>query len=85
MRTIVTGVIHNNSAAWFFDDTYDAISLEFEQHVANCPNDDHDDCWCTDGNETLLIGFEKCKYSDPDAWHTHFMGYGYKPEETTEN
>jgi len=64
----VTGVIHNNSAAWLQEDIqFNAIDLDFENHCASCPNDDHSDCWETDGSETLLIGFETCE-SKLEAW-----------------
>ena len=84
MGEIVVGVIGNRSAAWFIDELHNAIDLEFEHHCANCPNEYHDDCWETVGNETLLLGFVKCKLPDSEAWFDSFLSYGYKPDEKAE-
>jgi hypothetical protein len=52
-----TGVIHNHTAEWLTEEAmHNSIDLDFEAHLAECPNEDHDLCWETTGAETLLVG-----------------------------
>ncbi len=79
MRNIVTGVIHNNSAAWLHDDIYQAIDLDWRTHCADCPikeHESHDDCWENVGGETMLIGFMPCGIGDPAAWFNYIGKHG---------
>jgi hypothetical protein len=53
----ITGVISNNSVEWLDDEiAHKGIDLDYENHVKECPNDDHDSCWESNGSETYLIG-----------------------------
>ena len=67
MKEIVTGVIHNAAAMWLTEDLCNAIDLDWLEHCASCPNEDHDECWESGGDETLLIGFIECE-SENGAW-----------------
>ena len=51
-----TGVAQNNHVEWLHDEIYDGIDLDFEEHCKECPNEDHDLCWESNGSETVLIG-----------------------------
>ena len=54
MKTI-TGVISSN-AVWLDDEIANGIDLDYIAHCAECSNEEHDMCWETWGNETVLIG-----------------------------
>ena len=88
MMEIVVGVICNHSAEWFLDELFNGIDLDYETHCAECLNEYHDSCWETVGNETLLIGFVKCKPNDSEVWFTQYNGsvgsFAFKPDETAE-
>jgi hypothetical protein len=71
-ETPTTGVAQNNHVEWLHEEIDGAICLEWEAHIAECPNDDHDDCWEFVGSETYLLGSwvlgDDGKYApDPDA------------------
>ncbi len=57
-ETPTTGVITNHEIMHLIDAMYyeDGIDLDFEEHLKECPNDDHDHCWESNGSETWLIG-----------------------------
>jgi hypothetical protein len=70
----ITGVIHNHTAEWLIEEAiYNGINLDFEAHLAECPNEDHDFCWETQGTETLLLG----------AWKKDENGL-YEPDKSGE-
>lgn len=93
MISVTTGVIQNNSAEWLIDELYNGnnVELDFEFHVADCPNTKrdgyHDNCWESYGDSTWLIGFKRCRSTDPEAWYSYrgkYRRFGYKPDPEAE-
>ena len=66
----VTGVFSMHNLEWICDDMDKGIDEEYEAHVRECPNEEHDDCFGdSDGSGTTLIGFvynEETKLYDED-------------------
>jgi hypothetical protein len=86
-KMTIGGVIHNSTASWLIEEADDGISVEFEVHKAECPEEDHVDCWESQPNETLLINFIECSPDDKEAWFGHkgeFGEFGYKPDPNAE-
>lgn len=54
----ITGVINTNDMEHIGDELTGAIDLDFENHLLECKNEYHDDCWYSD-ESTYLIGFKK--------------------------
>ena len=52
-----TGVFNNNYLEWIFEDAMEGINLDWEQHLRECPNEDHIDCY-EDIEPTYLIGYK---------------------------
>lgn len=55
-ETPITGVVAANSVSGIHEDITNGIDLDFEQHCKECRNEYHDDCWESQGDETVLIG-----------------------------
>jgi hypothetical protein len=70
----VGGVVANNSAHFLPEE--EGIDLAWEEHLAECQNEYHDDCWHSTGSETRLIGdWEK---KDDGLWEPDEDGpHGY--------
>jgi hypothetical protein len=57
INTPITGVINTNKPEWLHEDMYNGIDLDFEEHLKECKNEYHDDCYFND-ETTYLIGFK---------------------------
>jgi hypothetical protein len=81
-ETPTTGVFGMNNLGWIGDDMFgmDAIDLAWEDHLAECKNEDHDHCGPQESG-TILIGFmmgEDGKYiENPDAEYSAICGEVY--------
>ncbi len=76
MSNVIGGVVHNNSAEWLHEDIRLGTNLDFEIHLTECPNEDHDSCWENNGSETYLIGFAECEPDDSEAWYAEIGEHG---------
>ncbi len=84
---IIGGVVQNSTAEWLYEDALMGTNLDYEIHLAECPNEDHDDCWENVGSETWLIGFMECEPSEPKAWCAKagaHDSFGFKPDPMAE-
>ena len=53
----IGGVVSNNTPEYLHDEiVYNSICQDYEVDAAQCPNEDHDTCWCDTGAETYLLG-----------------------------
>ena len=58
--TPITGVCDINAATYLSDDiAYHSIDTFFEEHLKECANDEHDDCFYHDSCDGYIIGFKK--------------------------
>jgi hypothetical protein len=68
----ITGVISNNSACQFIgDEQTKGIDLDWLEHEATCPNEEHDACFLPDSYGTVLIGSWRKDENglwEPDKW-----------------
>ncbi len=55
----ITGVLNINSAEWLNEDITNGIDLDFEEHIKECKNEYHDECYNNDTPSTVLIGYKK--------------------------
>lgn len=60
-ETSITGVVQNNNVEFLSDAMYyeDGIDLDFEKHLAECPNEEHDLCWESTGSDWIIGDWEK--------------------------
>jgi len=54
----VTGVLLSNNADFLYEDALKGIDIDFKEHLKECKNEYHDNCWMND-EPTYLIGFKK--------------------------
>jgi len=77
----VTGVFQNNSAEWLHEDSFNGVDLAWEEHIAECSNEEHDDCFHQDGQSEFLIGYRKNEEGlyepDPEAEYSAIVGEIY--------
>lgn len=55
MQTL-TGVIGSSSVYWLNEELDKGINLDWEEHVKQCPNKEHDTCFECQPSDTILIG-----------------------------
>jgi len=67
----VTGVWDNNEIEWLGDAIQDGIDLAWEEHVDECPNEEHDDCGPQESSDFLIGDWKKDEKGlyepDPDG------------------
>ena len=78
----VTGVFSPYGLEFIWDDFHNMVSLDFERHCIECPNEDHDDCYEFQDDEEEIIGFIETKNKN-EAWYW-FRDHGYKPDPKAE-
>lgn len=53
----ITGVVQTNTVAYLIEEMFNhGIDIDFEKHLKECKNEEHDDCWMNE-NDTYIIGF----------------------------
>lgn len=73
---VIGGVIKNWSAEYLHEDTFEGTNLDYEVHLTECPNEDHDGCWENLGSETWLIGFIECEPDDKKVCYAEVGEHG---------
>lgn len=55
---IIGGVVQTNKVSWLYEDMFNhGIDIDFEEHLKECKNEYHDDCYFND-TPTYIIGFK---------------------------
>ena len=54
----ITGVLNSGKAEFLYEDCLNGTDVGYEEHLKECPNEEHDECYFND-EPTYLVGFRK--------------------------